>query len=130
MSLKPTARRNHHSRPEKHSSQRPLCRKEGKEWVDRVLGLYFGFVGFASVVKAFVLIASGIVGYKKWQALCDHKLTITKRLSDKELEEEKKELEKTKEKNHDGDDDDAPKGRIRSEYIDSYLWNYLHLRSL
>lgn len=90
-----------------------------RKWVDRVLGVYFGFVGFASVVKAFVLIASGIVGYKRWQSLCDHKITITKRLSDKELEEERKELAKRKKKDDDAKgEDDAPKGRIRSEYRD------------
>lgn len=85
-----------------------------RNWVDRVLGVYFGLVGTASVVKAFVLIASGAVGYKRWQALCDHKITITKRLSDKELAEERKELSKRSKKSDDSDAD-VPKGRIRSE---------------
>lgn len=86
-----------------------------RKWVDRVLGVYFGIVGFASVIKAFTLITAGAVGQKRWRAVLDHKVTITKRLSDKELAEERRQVE-ARAKKDDGIDVDAeiPAGRIRT----------------
>ncbi|CAO1635638.1 unnamed protein product [Sympodiomycopsis kandeliae] len=84
-----------------------------RKWVDRVLGTYFGVVGFFAVFKAFTSITSGIVGYQKWRTLLNHKITITKSLSDKELEEERKEIEDRKKKDDDSQEE-VPKGRIRT----------------
>lgn len=91
-----------------------------RKWVDRILGTYFGFVGFFAVFKAFSTLLSGIVGYQKWRSLLDHKIVITKRLSDKELSEERKEIEKKKKKDDDSDVE-VPKGRIRSECLPTEL---------
>lgn len=76
-------------------------------WVDRILGVYFAVVGFGAVFKVFVSLASGIVGYQKWNRLANYSLQIQKRLSDKELREEQKERKKDGKK--------SPRSRLRSQ---------------
>ncbi|CAO1630881.1 unnamed protein product [Jaminaea pallidilutea] len=99
-----------------------------RKWVDRILGGYFFLVGIAASYRVVSSLAATVVGREKWKKLLKYRIKITHRLTDDEMEAERKERAKEQEKKDGKAGKAEPQGEIeRIQTVLASRFSTLHV---